>query len=836
MGRWFSLIFIATVVVGCAKADKDPVVFLPRLLSADGVDLEARRQELCRADKVSFEAPLLTPENVQAVFQCANYDKSFTDLEPLFESPVLPEFMQNVNAVLESNETRSMRETLDDWLADGPNGTSRVDRLLPLLAKIIKNDSFQAFLPVVDQILQAGRDVWHDLLPGLADVVYTEAFPRNVEDAFAIFRTFSAASSPTASDAEKNYAKSIKDMAAFLKSNLEGQTVSAYLLTMADDLKKLELTDTSLYEFFHRALESGTISQYFLNSSSVRGEVVDPKLNDKEDPPGEACQGLNETPEQRQQCAYQRLFRRARGGGDAPILQLADLVEEMQKDHPQLLPSLAAWLMNHQDQLVNAVGGYAIRGQLANNLQSLNAGNYLRQFARKNGMSLDTPVSGADLAKLVTDAFAAPDFAIFVKKAAVNINSGAFGERNAEQLGTDEIVPRVVALYGLPQVPAFAFTVVPAGESVTLGNAIGLFYNMHRRDAFTLTVGDKTQSFTDHLGDVWVDAVKAKLGEEITVRYVVGLAGNFLTSWADDFQKRNIPLSEWYFSSAYSNPGTTEALVGYATQEVGLLDKYYKHKQWLMNDFANEAFADNEDDKRAFRMFVDQVPNIILYIRSGMSRSGSDLTRALTVDQSGYLIKTYVQFLVKANQTGLIRKFARLMEAYQSRPGRGPVVAPTVSDDVDERRKLKLAVEAVERISRSLIQPEKKGDYSTSTVGRLVPVISTIVAEPRRDDTEAFLNRSAQVLLDLDDSKINDFFRDLDRVDPPGTVGERLQMYRSVSDIMKSPKFPLLMRDLSALFEAKAVQPALHYFAEKIDDGTLPDVLRFIRRLLGLGK
>ena len=48
------------------------------------------------------------------------------------------------------------------------------------------------------------------------------------------------------------------------------------------------------------------------------------------------------TPEQRQQCALERLFKRPAQGGEAPLTLLAGLVVEFQKNHPEFLPALAS--------------------------------------------------------------------------------------------------------------------------------------------------------------------------------------------------------------------------------------------------------------------------------------------------------------------------------------------------------------------------------------------------------------------------------------------------------------------------------------------------------------
>ena len=220
----------------------------------------------------------------------------------------------------------------------------------------------------------------------------------------------------------------------------------------------------------------------------------------------------------------------------------------------------------------------------------------------------------------------------------------------------------IASLYTSPEVAAFAKSVIPDGATATAAAAFRKFNNKHRTDALQVTFRGKTQSVEKHLGDLWIEVVKVGLGEDVVLNYVIKLAQTLATQLANDFKDKNQPLAEWIFDSPYGNPGSTEMAVGYAIKELDLLSKYYKNKDWLMNDFANEVFA-NDDDKRAFRLLVDQIPNIVLYVRSGMARTGGDLTRAMAKDQDHYLVKTYVKLVVKATQTGWVRKAVRLIEA-----------------------------------------------------------------------------------------------------------------------------------------------------------------------------
>ncbi len=830
--RWIALSLLAVSLQACSKADSGPQVFLPRIISADGQDLDALRLKHCgNGSHIDLRDNILTPENFRNVFRCANYDSSLTPLEPLFNSAAFPELLSSINLVMKAGSTKELKDTLKDWLQEGPQGTSRVDRLLPFLASLIKNPSFQDFLPVFDGILQAGREIWNDLLPGLADVVYTDLFPDNVENAFVIFSTMTG-SDPASKEEDKDYATPVKDFARFLKSDVDGKSASLRVLELAKEVETIQPDGSSLYQFAEHMLEKGTISAYFLDSGTVRGEVVDPKLNESPDPENEACENLNDTPEQRQQCAHEKMFRRGKDGSEAPIVQLAELITELQKDHQELIPSLANWFSGNGPRVVAGLQGYVIRAQVVMNLARLNAGNYLQTYALKQGLDIKAPVTSDQLADLIARGFADPGYLAFLDKMVPQVNRDAFGERNAHILTGTSISKDIATLYTSPELALFAKEVIPE-DSMALDRALRIFGNKHRSDALLVDFQGSKQAIEKHLANIWWNVVSVSLGEDVVLEYVIKLAQTLANDMAGKFKEKNQPLAEWYFNSPYGNPASTEMLVGFAIKELDLLNKYKKHKAWLKNDFVTEAFQSDED-KRAARLLIDQVPNIILYIRSGMSRSGGDLTRALARDKDGYLVKTYVNLIVKVTETGWLKKGVRLIEAWQNRAGKlQRAKAFTVSDEIPDRRKYKMGVEAAERIVRSLIQPQREGDYSTSTLSRLVTPLSSIVGDSRRGESERFLITSANQLLGLSDKEINDFMKDLNKAKPPGTVSERRETFRAAADLLRDRNFPAVVKSLTTLFQDKAVQPALNFLQEKIDDGSLPRVLLMIRRVLG---
>lgn len=845
--RW--LLVGAAILISftsCSKDQQDPQVFLPSIVGSDGTNLDARRAEICKPAEVELRENFLTQRNFQLIFACANYDKSLNDLAPLFQSEKFPQLISSVNLILKSKNTQGLKETLKDWFEGGEDGQNRLDRLLPIVAKVVKNPSFQDFLPVLDTILQSGKSVWNDLLPGLADIIYNERFEETLGDAIDALQSFGPRKHSDESD--KDYATGIRQFANFLRADIDGKTASLYTLELLHDIENIQLGDANFYEYFHKMLGRGGISLYFLNSSASRGEVVDPKLNESPDSADVACAGLNETPEQRQECAYRRLFKRTKGGGDAPIVQLAGMIAELNQDHAEMIPSLAAWFADNGPRVSNALGKYVIRAKMLDAISSgarseLNIGKFLTGFARSNNINTETMVRAPELKEFLKQAFSSSAFAEWAVSSVTALNVVAYGEKNAQFLEGSSLAASVVALYNSPDILNFSSEIipnepvidpVPEKNTLPLKTAITRFNSRHRQEGLQVDFGGKRQEVEKHLGDLWVEVVKEKLGEDVVMDYVIQTAQTLFTKLANEFRDKNQTLAEWYYSSAYGDPGTTEMIVGYATGELDILGMYYRNKEWLLTEFTEEAFT-NDDDKRAFRTLVEQVPNMILYVRSGMARSGADLTRAMNVGEDKYLVKNYLKMLTEGVRTGWIRKGARLIEAYHRNVSKGVRERSPLSSDIKDEDAFKQGVEAIERIVRSLVEPERDGDYSTTTLSRVMVPLSSIVSDQRRAETERFLLTSADEVLKLSDKEINDFFRDLNVEKPDGSKAERIETYRSVAEMLRNPNLPAVVSHLSALFQEKAVKPALDFFAHKIEDGSLPRVFVFIRRVLGFG-
>jgi len=114
-------------------------------------------------------------------------------------------------------------------------------------------------------------------------------------------------------------------------------------------------------------------------------------------------------------------------------------------------------------------------------------------------------------------------------------------------------------------------------------------------------------------------------------------------------------------------------------------------------------------------------------------------------------VRSYVNLIVKATQSGFVARGVNLLDKLNDVTGGTTPRAP-MSDDIDQRRDYKMAVEAIDRILRSLSEPERREDYSTTTLSRLLVPLSAIVSSDRRGDTERFLLTSADQIISTFDN------------------------------------------------------------------------------------
>jgi hypothetical protein len=832
MVKWLAAASLGLVLCACgAKESADPQIFLPEVLSPEGTDLEARRAKYCNGLQVHLEGEkVLTPENFRAVFQCANYDDSLKELEPLLTSEQFPEFIKNMNLILGSSHTRSLRETLEDWLGADAEGRSRVDRLLPILHGIIKNSSFREGLPLLHAVLEAGNGVWDSLFPELARLVYDERFPDTWEDISLLHRDWSG-DHTAASEEETDYARSAKGWARFLQSNLDGKTVSERGLELAHRLSRFELKGTNLKEYLRRLNNDGVFVRLFFETGARRGEKIDPKLNAYPDEE-ERRSGKELSPEERQALAYARLFRRGPKGEDAPIVQLAGLVHEMHREHPDFLPAMGRWVLMNGHRIKEGITEYALRTELVEGFSRLNLKNYLSDHAYDAGLDEEAPITPGRFTAFVEEALAAPAFEPWLASSVRAVSVNVLGARIGAELAQGSLSAEVAKIYRNRDLAKFGKEVFQGSPELSLSSAITRFSIRHRAEAKLAWRGG-AQSVESILVDLWWEAAREALGENFVLDYGVRLLQTLVSQFTNDFAKKELSLSEWYFASPYGNPSTTESMAGYAVKELSLLDKYYANRDYLRGTLAAEIFPE-ESDRRAFRMLVDQVPNLWLYIKSGMSRSGNDLTRALNIGDQRLLL-TYVDLLAASYETGLIREGARLIEAYH-RFFPPKVEYRPVAYDPDGQYKDSLAKIALTRLGHALYEPAERGNPESSTMGRLLVPLRDLVSAKRRADTEKFLQTAAGEILNTPDEKLNKFFREYFADPEKGhdATLRRREARRGVAELLHDGKFPAVVKQLRQFFEEDAVSPALDFLARKIDDGSLAQALVFLRRILGL--
>ena len=823
------ILWLGLAITACSPpAEEGPVVFLPKVQNPLGANAEELRSLLCSPDKIQFRDGLLTDENIRNIFQCANYDKSLDGLSGLILNKEFPQFLEHLNSVLGSEATGDLNKTLRDWLEAGADGKSKVDRLLPTLSSLIKNPVFQEALPLVHNILRDGENIWREILPSLADLVHTERFPHTFDDLSALF---SSIGDPKKEKAEnKNFAKRVKLWAKFLVAPIAEKTVIANILELGDELDNLKLPQTTLPEYLDQMNVKGVFVSFYLESGLYRGERMDPKLN--ADPDQEEQEsGVILTPEQRRQKAYRALFK---GGANAPIVQLAGIVEEFNKPHPNFLPSLGRWFSGNGERITNGLFDYIANILIRGAIPKVNIETYLTEAAEKKFGGTNGRIKPEDFEAFLNESFQSPNYDLWLSQSLFRANQEFFGRNNARFLERSMLKQKVLELYKLPALTDFAKTLFTGGRPLPLSSAIKRFSNLHRSDKLLIKWNEKEASLEAHMNDVWLASAKDSIGESVVINYGLKLVQTFFTEFANGFGDKNISISKWYYQSAYGDPSSTESIAGYLFKELSLLDIWSRNKDYLKNEFAVEVFAD-ADDLRAFRYLVDQVPNIWLYIRSGMMRSGNDLTRILSERDTGYLIKNYVDLISTVTANGMLARGVPIYEAYlnlETQEGLTTVSEP-VTDSIADRRRIAKGTDALRRVMNVLLEPETEGDYNSTIGHKLLKPFVAMVKKERRQGTERFVHKVSEEIINTPDDTLNRFYREMSAQDGK-SKGTDAATLKTVADLLRHKDFPAVIGHLRKFFDDEAVRPALKFLSEKIDDGTLDKILLFIRRILGL--
>ncbi len=824
-----SFVLLGFGLSACSPNNEEPVIFLPKVHNPRGVEAEELRQLYCSPAKISFRDGFLTDSNIQNIFRCANYDNGLNDLKPLINSSDFRPFLDNMNAVLSSNAAKDWNSTLHNWLEPQNGEKAKIDELLPLLSSIIKNPVFQEALPAVHNILNDGKEIWHDLLPSLADLIYTERFPYTFDD----LRTLFSAEPENQNGKEissSDTAKWVKLWAQFLAArNTAGKTTAAEILGILDDAQNLKLPNSTFAEYFDQLNVKGAITAIYQESGRHRGETINPKLN--ADPDKDELAGGNPlTPDERQKKAYRQLFE---GGENAPIVQLASIVHEFNRPHPNFFPALGRWFSGNGDKISEGLSEYVAEALIRGAIPKVNLESLLVQAAERKFGSQRYRIKSGEFVAFLDAEFKDPEFSNWLASALKRANREQFGPKNAHLFELSHLKDEILALYQMRAVAGFGAVIVPDGTALPVNQAVKRFSNLHRGDKLLVTVGTKTANLESHMTDVWLTASKDSMGESIVIGFGLKLAQSLFTEFANGFADKKVTISKWYYQNAYADPSSSEAIAAYVFKDLNFLDVWERNQDKLKNEVAAEIFSD-PNDIRAFRLLIDQVPNIWLYVRSGMMRSGNDLTRVLAERDNGYLIFNYVDIVDKITESGLLARAVPLISQYlnmEAAQGLNADPEPYV-DSLEERRQIAKGTDALGRVMGALLEPANPGAYESTTAHKLLIPFTGLVKDEKREIMEHVLIKASDEILSTPDDKLNDFFAKLRS--SPKDRATKVETVKAVSELLKNEKLPDIVGNVDRFFEDHAVKKALDFFAKKVDDGTLDRVLLFIRRVLGL--
>lgn len=841
MGRYAAALAILVFLGGCAKKEENPVIFLPKFHNPQVPDAEARRELFCAPARVSFRDKVLTDANIRAVFDCANYDYSIEPLRKLIFSGEFPRLRQSITDMVRSDSTKNLREILTPWFQENSEGKSRLDRFLPTLVDMIRSPAFREGLRVLERFLDAGKDTWAVLLPELSYIVYDERFPDTISDLQALFRAEAKVSAPEAqaeTDPDYTSARRLKVLAQVLSSKMRGRTVAEELVAIAGQVKDLELPGTTIAAYLDEANEKGVFVSLYQESSELRGEVIDERLNSDPDL-DELEQGLNLTPAERQERAMLKLL----GGERPPLVQLAELMARMNKQHPDFIPAVGRWVSANGDRVGLALHDYVAGAYVRAGIGQLDLEQFLLERFRASGKETTALVDGIQFSEFLKKELSSPEFALWAAEAVNRINTNEFGERNAQLFRTSGLEKRVIALYGIKELPEFGLTLVPANKTQAFNTVARKFGNWHRTERLLVKYGEKTQKLESHLIDIWTKEARDHLGESIVVKFAIKLVQTFLTDFANNFDRKHpdTSLAQWYFDATYSNPGTTEFLASYIFKELNFLQTYEEKKEWMRTDLAKEIFPDAESDPvaaenlRSFQMLVDQIPNIWLYIKSGYARSSHNLNRALSEKDRGNLIKRYVDLLADATDKGLVAKAVPIMHRWKELRGQNADLFKPEdnTDDLARRRRISRGADALKRVFSALLEPRVAGDYKTATLDKLLMPIKALVAETDQASTARFLLILAQEIEKTSDEKLQKFlegFRGKENESP----SEKRERMEALAEILRKKQLPDVLKAVNGLLRDDAVAPSLEFLAAKYDSGSLNKMLLFVRRILGI--
>jgi hypothetical protein len=871
----------------CSKGQESVDVFMPRLDISP--EVASRRAALCTPDRLSLRSfdsnkGILDSQEFRNFFDCANADGKFRGLEAMVHSPASPRFfsalMDSVNSLASNSASLSIRDRIQPWFQESQQGgESRIDRILPIIADVIKNSVFRRAMPLISSVMQEGGGVWTTFLPQFARFVYDPRYPTLWLDLRKLFNV------RTAAPGTNHLAISTREFFAFLqKTNPDPtgaeKTNAHQLLEILNELETIGPREggmLSLWEYAHNRDVFTTL--YQTASGGIRGEVSMPELNG-----GGAMGGASpEQVEQNRKQKFEALF--VGGATGSPILSLVGLVATFNEPRPTFLPAISQWFakISNQERIHTGLVEFVAKRMVEDILNNLRVSRYLNDYVRSvlrnqvmvsrlneatgeratvacERRGLDCAISGEEFGIFLAEAFAHPSFEEWITRVVNEENGTRFRDRNAELLARHGgLVRDIIAIYKSDWARAYAGRLV--GQRIALRTAITNFSSQHLATdgpvfSYTAVANEpKQDSLYNHLISAWYRNLHAALGESIVIHEAFRVVALFFSEFiaAQERDPASPTLAQQLFRATYNDPSLMERVV-YEARRSRFLDNLDERLRWLKNDLGPEIFQ-NESDLNAFRSFVDQIPNILLYVESGMARSGNNLLRTLSERDRGYLIRSYVNLITQAHAKGLIAKgvsvwknFMDFLEVRDERLKAGAeqyraTLSPRelALEREREARRISDGVDALKRVGRALFRPRVEGDWNTSMAGEMLTALQPL-ANARKSETESWLLHLAERTVAGSDEDIDAVYRffspdgNNQRVDfeSEADVALEAQFRKDVADLIRHPRFPEVLVDLDRLFSDDAVQPALDFLAERIDRGEITRLLELARKLMGI--
>lgn len=900
-GLAFTLIWAGVGFSGCAKPSESVEVFLPKVEAKGGPSAEARKAFYCSPDKVNFtflekgQKKFLHTSQFRAFFDCMNYNGDYAGLQPLVHSPATPRFlealMESMNALSGAEANQNIKERLKPWFQEHKNsGKSKIDHVLPAMAKVIKNVVFRKALPLLASVAERGVPVWRTLLPQLARFIYDPRYPNLWQDMRKLFLA------RTTTSKVNHLAITTRQFFHFLKKeNLDPEGVrktnALVLLEVLDELNDFGVPKRgllSLWEDMHNKDVFTTL--YQKAGGAIRGEQTLPELNGGKGASAEAIQAS-------MQRKLDLLLNEGPNG--TPILEMLAVVDDFHKPRPKFVPAIITWYNKeaNRKRMHKGLADWVARRLVGEVLESLQISKYLDEYLRKTlgnkvpvqgtdaetGAATDTVcaqggsclVNSAEFSDFIRAAFAHSTFEPWIGKLLTVENKKKFKEQNALLLERHGGLLRdVLAIYRAEALALYArdmvekLTDAPNGKK-PLRTLITAFSRLHLLDKDaesdgmrgpTFELNGKTQVVYDHFVSSWQRAASEALGESIIVNEAFSVIGTVLEQFQAELAKPGAPtIAQNFFRATYADPTMMEKLI-YEGKRLNILNKLDETVKWLQDEIGPEIFRD-ESDLAAFRRLVAQIPNYILYVESGMARSGNNLMRALSESDTGFLINTYVDFITRAHRKGTARRFhpvlrdfvnfmdvreRRIVEAVDEYKA-GLTPEGRELEELRQVRRQSDGVDALKSVGRALFRPREGHElnWDTSLAGEILTALRGLAKPPRRAETEEWLLTLANRTVDATDAEIDafyDFFVASRDPNKPLTgletkTDDTLEDYtfrKNVAELLAHPEFPYVLIELDRLFKDDAVLPSLDFLAAKVDEGDIAKLLELVRKLMGI--